>query len=88
MRLHSKLQRLGILWLLASSACATAPEPSPYRVEIPALVERPTDYQVEEGVWLRCYRREDALALIIELKAACLALGGTPTQCQTPAGSP
>jgi len=70
------------LWGLVSCGCTPAPTPSPYRVQIPTLHAIPTDYQLAEGEWVRCYAREDALALVIELKAACLALGGTNEQCQ------
>lgn len=71
-----------LIFAVAISGCATAPQPSPYRVEMPLLTMAPTDYQIEEGTWLRCYDRNDALAIIRELKAACLALGGTPEACQ------
>lgn len=80
--LNSRL-RLGAILLLAISGCATAPGPSPYRVVMPILQERPTDYQMAEGIWYRCYRREDAIGLVVEVKAACLALGGSPEECQT-----
>ena len=83
-RLHGKQGWLAILWLLATYGCATEPGPSPYRVEMPILSSRPTEFQVG-GNWYRCYAREDAVALVIELKAACLALSGTPAQCQTEA---
>jgi len=83
LRSHSRLMLLVILWLLGSSGCATAPQPSPYRVEIPQLQARPADYQLGEGEWYRCYRRDDAQAIVIELKAACLANGQTPEECQT-----
>lgn len=76
-------RRLGTILLLAISGCATAPGPSPYRVTVPILQERPTDYQMAEGIWYRCYRREEAIGMVIELKAACLALGGSPEECQT-----
>lgn len=82
--MHSHLRlKLGAILLLAISGCATAPGPSPYRVTVPILTERPTDYQMAEGIWYRCYRREDAQALVIEVKGACLALGQTPEECQT-----
>lgn len=75
--------RLGAILLLGISGCATAPSPSPYRVVMPILQERPTDYQMAEGIWYRCYRREEALGIVVQLKAACLALGGSPEECQT-----
>lgn len=50
---------------------------------VPVLAERPTDYQMAEGSWYRCFRREEAQALVIELKAACLAFGQSPEECQT-----
>lgn len=81
-RLHSRRTQLAILMLLTISGCGTAPGPSPYRVTMPVLEARPTDYQMAEGIWYRCYRREDAQELVIELKAACLALGGSPEECQ------
>lgn len=81
---HSNSRRLlGVILLLAISGCGTAPGPSPYRVVMPILQERPTDYQMAEGIWYRCYRREDAIGLVVEVKAACLALGGSPEECQT-----
>ncbi len=83
MRYTSKLLPLAILWGLGISACATAPQPSPYRVQIPTLTARPIEYDVGAGEWIRCYRRDDALAIVIELKAACLALGGTDDDCQS-----
>lgn len=80
--LNIRLCLVAIL-LLAISGCGTAPGPSPYRVTMPVLEARPSDYQMAEGIWYRCYRREDAQAIVVELKAACLALGGTPEACQT-----
>lgn len=74
--------RLGAILLLVSSGCATGPSPSPYRVTVPILAERPTDYQMAEGIWYRCYRREDAIGIVVELKAACLAFGQSPEECQ------
>jgi hypothetical protein len=50
---------------------------------MPILQERPTDYQVAEGIWYRCYRREDAVTIVVELQAACLALSGDGKLCQT-----
>lgn len=85
MRYGSNWLRLGILWGLASCGCVPAPGPSRYQVTLPELTARPTDYQFAEGEWYRCYVREDALALVHELKAACLALGGTSQHCQTEA---
>jgi len=83
-RMRCSIKRLLWLILLAEiSGCATGPEPSPYRVQIPVLQMIPADYQAEEGVWLRCYDRNDALAIVRELKAACLAAGGTNEECQT-----
>lgn len=81
--LHSKLRQAAILMLLMISGCETVPGPSPYRVTLPVLEARPTDYQMADGIWYRCYQREDAQAIVIELKAACLALGGSPAECQT-----
>lgn len=81
--LRSKRWRLAILMLLTISACAPAPHPSPYRVTMPVLEAQPSDYQMADGIWYRCYRREDAQAIVIELKAACLALGQSPEECQT-----
>lgn len=72
-----------MILLAGISGCATAPKPSPYRVAVPILHAIPTDYQIEEGIWYRCYRRDDALAIVRELKAACLAHGQTPEECQT-----
>ena len=82
-RWRGRWARCAILMGLMISGCAPAPGPSPYRVELPILQARPSDYQMAEGIWYRCYRREDAQALVIELKAACLALGGSAEECQT-----
>lgn len=89
MRGNTRPGLLAIL-VLGTFGCATAPPPSHYQVEIPLLQARPTDYQAGEGIWYRCYRREDAIAIVTEFKAACLALGGSPEQCQAilPPGDP
>lgn len=83
------------LILLATSACATAAGPSPYRVTIPprpSLQQRPTVGECEAGglpgrclvFWLPDWEaiRQWHLTLEHELTGACLALGGTESDCR------
>lgn len=72
--------------------CATSPSPFRYSVTIPMLEVTPkvAPCQLKDasGVIVaseRCVTlvESDLIELIVELKAACLALGNTPTQCQT-----
>jgi hypothetical protein len=62
-------------------ACSHTAGRSPFRVQIPLLTQAPAEY-VAGGVAYRCYVREDSVALVRELKAACLALGGSREECQ------
>jgi len=73
---------LGILTAAAICGCSQTVAPSHYRVTLPLLHATPSEYVVD-GVAYRCYQRDDALTIVRELKAACLALGGTPRDCQT-----
>ncbi len=87
MRLHRKPWSIkhGLLLLLlagAISSCAMVPLQSPYRVTIPQLQAAPSDYTVS-GVKYRAVLKSDWDAVVRELKAACLALNGTPKECQT-----
>jgi len=52
---------------------------------MPTLRAIPSDYQIDDGTWYRCYLREDALAIVTELKAACLAHGQSAELCQATA---
>jgi len=64
-----------------SFGCNQTLGPSPYQVQIPILRATPTEYDVG-SVRYSCLRNDDLTALIRELKAACLALGQTPRDCQ------
>ena len=80
--MRGKRVRCGLLALLALCGCVKGQGPSGYQVRIPELQAQPTDYQIGDGVWVRCYLRDDAIAIVTELKAACLAAGGTIETCQ------
>lgn len=59
---------------------------SQYRVTMPVLTSEPLDVICHvKGTLRGCTMlvTEDYQALVIELKSACLALGGTPNECQT-----
>ena len=74
---------LVLLTVGVASACAPITAGlSPYRVQVPLLHQSPSEYTVQ-GHTYRCYAVEDAEAIVRELKAACLALGGTAKECQT-----
>jgi len=76
--------RRGLLALLMGVGlfgCTETLGQSPYRIQIPVLQERPTDYEVG-GVKYRALRLDDWNALIRELKAACLSLGQSRQECQ------
>ena len=85
-RVSGRLGRWLILSLLFVSACAPALGPSPYRVTLPQPKANPLRVacqvagEPDECVLLL---REDFQALVIELKAACLALNGSEDACQT-----
>ena len=78
---------LGILTAALSSACATAHGNSAYRVTIPVLGAQPLTVPcvLEGGDQAKCITllESDYRAIVRELKAACLALRGTPAECQT-----
>ena|SRR3990167_10187992 len=86
---NGKWGLLAIL-LLVSSGCAQTPGGSSYRVTIPSLTISPSyhDCWVVRGQARQAARcvelaEQDYHALVIELKAACLAFGQTPEECQT-----
>jgi hypothetical protein len=81
-----------LLALLLLSACATKTGPSSYRITIPTL----TIFPKSHTCWLHDRKtgqhepancvtllEDDYFAIIAELKAACLAAGQEPEQCQT-----
>lgn len=98
--MHAKRQsgRLGLLVVLMVgliSACGTAGmAPSPYRVTMPVLDATPMAVRCQKnGQPARCkvVLETDWAAVVRELKAACLALGGSDADCLTderPLGQP
>lgn len=73
-----------ILTLLLLSACGTPLRESSYRVEMPTLAAPPLHHKCtinDQPTICTCFVKSDAEALIIKLKAACLALGGTEDEC-------
>lgn len=89
-RLSSRLMLFGILLGLVSFGCATKAGPSSYWIEIPTMSLAPIFHKC----WARDSRgmrqptrcttvlEDDWHALVAELKAACLANGQEPEQCQ------
>jgi len=75
---------------LTSYGCAPTPLPSPYRVNLPTLNAAPlvTPCRTDRPTQCVVLTQDDYLALVRELKAACLALGGTPDACLTRKESP
>ena len=84
-RATGRLARWLILSLLLVSACAPALGPSPYRVTPPQLKSYPLRVECKvDGRPAECVMllMEDFRAIVIELKAACLALNGSEDACQ------
>ena len=68
------------------SGCAMGRHPSSYTVTIPALTAAPFHHTCKLGemeTTCTCFVKSDADTLIRQLKAACLANGGSDDQCQT-----
>lgn len=66
------------------SGCATGP--GTYRVSIPELTAKPVQGTCKlrgEPADCTLLLTRDYQSLVRELKAACLALGGSPESCQT-----
>ena len=91
-RLDSRRRLLAIPLALLLCGCETIPSGSSYRVQMPILSLPPihhscwvTDRATGRKEAAQCVTliEADYLGLVIELKAACLALSGTPAQCQT-----
>ena len=93
MRMRHWCGKLGLLasLLLSISACGTAPV-SRYTVEIPMLTVEPIYHEcsirddatgAKEPTECVTLIRSDYRRLIVELKASCLALGGTNEDCLT-----
>lgn len=80
--------RLGLLLLPAAAltfGCARVAGPSSYRVTMPVLQAKPGAVACRhDGLIDTCtvLLTRDYEALVRELKAACLALGGSPKDCQ------
>ncbi len=68
-----------LLW-----GCALTPRPSPYQVLIPTLQAQPREIpcNAPEATTCLVLRKDDWQKVIRELKAACLALGGSKEKCQ------
>ena len=75
-----------LLTVALLSGCATVPMPS-YRVQIPVLTMRPLvgTCQLQSGGQTRCLTlsEKDYRAIVVELKAACLANQQPPEECET-----
>lgn len=81
------MRRRTVITLVALiCGCApAAPLRSVYQVQIPTLTAPPSASScIVNGEPARCLLvyEEDWRALVIELKSACLALGGSLTDCQ------
>ena len=77
---------LMILVVALSYSCAGTPCKSPYRVVIPILEAEPQIVTCRQGLTeTRCLLllEEDHRRVVRELKAACLALGGSAESCRT-----
>lgn len=57
------------------------PPQSAYRVRLPILTAKPAIVDQDGGRTV-CLLFSDYAAIVRELKAACLALGGTREECQ------
>ena len=70
-----------------SSGCSLVGGNSAYQVQIPVLHAQPLSVPcvLESGEKAQCTAllESDYEAIVRELKTACLALRGTPTDCQT-----
>ena len=79
--------------LLPSCGMFSARSQSSYLVEIPVLTKIPIDYDCtpdgsdglpSDGVeYCTCLSLGDYQAIVLELKSACIALGGSRGQCLT-----
>jgi hypothetical protein len=77
-----------LLALMAAPGCAlNQAGESSYRVRIPTLqappIEQACDVEGLGKTTCTCLVTRDHQALVRKLKAACLALGGSPKDCQT-----
>lgn len=73
-----------VVWA-ASSGCSQGLRSFTYRVEIPTLRARPLEIGCHLGDHPETcvvVLRDDWLRVVRELKAACLALGGSREECQ------
>ncbi|HEV8642265.1 MAG TPA: hypothetical protein VGV13_14300 [Methylomirabilota bacterium] len=74
-----------LVTLTVAQGCATPAGLSSYRVTLPVLQATPrelTCHLEEAETTCVVMLRDDLRALVRELKAACLALGGSPGDCQ------
>ena len=95
LHLGIKWKPLVILLALLVSGCATGPQTSSYQITIPTLTLTPKSHICwtrdrvtgqRDAVNCVTLLEEDYVAIVTELKAACLALGQDPEQCQAQSG--
>lgn len=81
--MSGRLMQLVALTGVLVLGCVKEQVPShSYRVKIPVLTASPNIINCKDGpceLWLS----KDIQAIVRELKAACLAFGQTPEECQT-----
>jgi len=84
--MRSKLA-CGLGLMLLTVGCSSRIPPSPYRVTMPQVrvrvYECPT---LGPGEQCAAVRLRELRELVIELKSACIALGGDREKCQIPKG--
>lgn len=88
--LEKRMNGNGLLWVILMgallSACGMGRQPSNYTVTIPILTAAPHHHPCNLNgmeTTCTCFVRSDAEALIRQLKAACVANGGSDEECQT-----
>ena len=69
------------------AGCSSLTPPSPYRVTMPQVRVRLYDCPtLGPGEQCAAVRLRELRELVIELKAACVDLGGSREECKAPAG--
>ncbi len=81
-----------LLWLILPvallSGCKTGPCKSPYQVTVPTLQAAPVPLECLQGIQeTNCLLvlEQDWKRVVLELKAACIAAGGSFEDCQAQA---